>query len=435
MDGNAPACSKIVLEKMKNTCIEKYGKNNFTKTEEFKERYENTCLNKYGVKNIFQKEDLKEKNAKIQLEKGWVSIQQWKNDIIPLFSKEEYFENYGMKNNFEYEWKCVKCGNIFKQAIYTTHFNKDYANLPRCLKCHPFGANSSQKELELLNFIKNYFPNAKKDKSLIKPLEIDIIIPEIKLAIEFNGLYYHSLNRTKGVTKGYHLNKTKLCNEKGYRLLHIWENEWDENKEEIKNKLIDIFNHNEHIEAEDELILDRSWFNNIHPINYELVKILEPEIKNVYGLEIEDCGKLIYKKSSILTMLENIVNGNAELNKEADKKFKEDQDTLNKADSMIFNLEKQMKDLSGKLPADLESQLNEKISVVKSQKDAKDIEGLKKSTEELQQLAMKMGEEIYKNAQAAGNSNGNSYGYDYAENDSKSAKTNPDGSVDAEVVS
>lgn len=125
----------------------------------------------------------------------------------------------------------------------------------------------------------------------------------------------------------------------------------------------------------------------------------------------------------------------AELNKEADKKFKEDQDTLNKADSMIFNLEKQMKDLSGKLPTGLESQLNEKIAVVKSQKDAKDIEGLKKSIEELQQLAMKMGEEIYKNAQAAGNGNGNSYGYDYAENDSKSAKTNPDGSVDAEVVS
>ena len=127
------------------------------------------------------------------------------------------------------------------------------------------------------------------------------------------------------------------------------------------------------------------------------------------GYFVEDCGKSIY--------------------------IKEDQDTLNKADSMIFSLEKQMKDLSGKLPADLESQLNEKISVVKSQKDAKDIEGLKKSTEELQQLAMKMGEEIYKNAQAAGNSNSNSYGYDYAENESKSAKTNPDGSVDAEVVS
>ena len=128
----------------------------------------------------------------------------------------------------------------------------------------------------------------------------------------------------------------------------------------------------------------------------------------------------------------------AEINREADKKFKEDQETLNKADSIVFNLEKQMKDLSGKLPADLESQLNEKISTVKSQKDAKDIEGLKKSTEELQQLAMKMGEEIYKNAQSAGagnsNGNGNSYGYDYDENESKSAKTNPDGSVDAEVV-
>jgi hypothetical protein len=40
--------------------------------------------------------------------------------------------------------------------------------------------------LELLEFIKEYFPNAKKDRKIIKPKELDILIPELKLGIEFN---------------------------------------------------------------------------------------------------------------------------------------------------------------------------------------------------------------------------------------------------------
>ena len=111
----------------------------------------------------------------------------------------------------------------------------------------------------------------------------------------------------------------------------------------------------------------------------------------------------------------------AELNKEADKKFKEDQDTLNHADSMIISLEKQLAEHGDKIPEDLKSQLNEKLSVVKSQKDAKDTEGLKTSMNELQQIAMKIGEAIYSTLNDVVNGQG--------------PKPNEDGSVDAEVVS
>ena len=40
------------------------------------------------------------------------------------------------------------------------------------------------------------------------------------------------------VMNNYHLDKVLKCNEKGYRLIHIWENEWNKDSEEIKRKLI-----------------------------------------------------------------------------------------------------------------------------------------------------------------------------------------------------
>ena len=119
----------------------------------------------------------------------------------------------------------------------------------------------------------------------------------------------------------------------------------------------------------------------------------------------------------------------AELNKEADKKFKEDQDTLNSADSLVISLEKQLAEHGEKIPEDLKSQLNEKIAQVKSQKDAKDITSLKSSMNDLQQLAMKIGESIYSTLNDAANSNGSK------SDGSENSSSNADGSVDAEVVS
>jgi hypothetical protein len=57
-------------------------------------------------------------------------------------------------------------------------------------------------------------------KSVIPPLELDIYIPEYNLAIEYNGLYSNYFKR-------YHYNKSKLCEEKGVRLIHIWDYEWN----------------------------------------------------------------------------------------------------------------------------------------------------------------------------------------------------------------
>ena len=102
--------------------------------------------------------------------------------------------------------------------------------------------NTSSFEREISNFLKdelnvtNVIINSTK---IIKPYELDIYLPDHNIAIEFNGVYWHTEQKGKG--KNYHLNKTDLCKEKGIQLLHIFENEWlnkrDLWKSIIKNKV------------------------------------------------------------------------------------------------------------------------------------------------------------------------------------------------------
>jgi hypothetical protein len=65
-------------------------------------------------------------------------------------------------------------------------------------------------------------------------LEIDIYLPHLKLGFEFNGLYWHSEEYKE---KSYHLEKTKYFNEKDIRIIHIWEDDWDNKCDIIKSQI------------------------------------------------------------------------------------------------------------------------------------------------------------------------------------------------------
>lgn len=104
-----------------------------------------------------------------------------------------------------------------------------------CPKCNPKG--SSKVEKEVLKFISEFIKCKPSDRTVLKGRELDIYVPSKKLAIEFHGLYWHS---EKFRDKNYHLNKLNDCNEKGIRLVQIFEDEWEFKQDIVKSRLLNL---------------------------------------------------------------------------------------------------------------------------------------------------------------------------------------------------
>ncbi len=90
------------------------------------------------------------------------------------------------------------------------------------------------------------------------------------------------------------------------------------------------------------------------------------------------------------------------VNAEADKKEKERIDKINQADSMIFQTEKQLKDLGDKLPADKKSQIEAALNKLKEAHKAQDINAIDTSIAELNNVFQAASQDLYnaQNAQA-----------------------------------
>ena len=205
------------------------------KINQWKAKFKKTNLERYGVVHPSQSGVTKEKNKRIFYSK-LVDSSRLKNLVKPLFPLKEY-EGTELK----YKFQCLKCNNIFEDHL-------DNGRIPRCYNCYPIiTTRFSKYEDEIEIWLKSLNINCIKRnvRSIIKPLELDIYLPEYKLAIEFNGLWSHSeIGGNKD--RHYHLTKTNLCKEKGVELIHIFEDEWinkqDIVKSIIKNKLRQIKN-------------------------------------------------------------------------------------------------------------------------------------------------------------------------------------------------
>ena len=104
--------------------------------------------------------------------------------------------------------------------------------------------HNSLIQQELVDFIRSFYSNTiiQNDRQTIKPKELDIVLPDLQLAIEFNGTRWHSIEL--GTSKNYHLEKSLLCKEKNIRLIHIYEFEnFEEQKQLLKDLILGIDNY------------------------------------------------------------------------------------------------------------------------------------------------------------------------------------------------
>ena len=92
----------------------------------------------------------------------------------------------------------------------------------------------------------------------------------------------------------------------------------------------------------------------------------------------------------------------AEANADADKKERERIDKLNQADGMIFQTEKQLKELGDKIPADKKAPIESALEQLKTAHKAQDIEGIDKAIEALNNAFHAASQDMYNAANAAG---------------------------------
>jgi very-short-patch-repair endonuclease len=104
-----------------------------------------------------------------------------------------------------------------------------------CKKC---GSIYNKLEQELKDYLTelgvDFIENTRK---VIHPFEVDIYIPSNNLAIEFDGLYWHS---ELYKPKDYHLDKTELALKNGVRLIHVFEDEWVHKQDIVKSRIKNI---------------------------------------------------------------------------------------------------------------------------------------------------------------------------------------------------
>jgi hypothetical protein len=223
--------SKEGKEKISNIINEKYGVDNPFANKDIKSKIFNTINEKYGVDNI-------SKNDKIRNKIGLKNKNVWDNKY-----KNYFKENYGLNiinlKSKVYHILCDVCDNVYDINKFLLS-NRLLVNTKTCTICNPSQLNNrSGYETQLLDYIKTlYSGSIICNQKIIKPYELDIYLPDLNLAFEFNGLWWHS---DLYKPKDYHYRKHKMCKDKDIELFQIWEDDWlyknDIVKSMISNKM------------------------------------------------------------------------------------------------------------------------------------------------------------------------------------------------------
>jgi len=226
----SPKCAQSqysTKKKRKNTNLAKYGVDNVSKLSDTKKKIENTNLVRYGYKSSFQNLEVRQK-WKDNMVLNYGVDHYFKTDDFKIKSKSYYLKRWGVG----YPWLVDEIKDKIKNTCLIKYGVETYLNTKHSrdsIKSY----NRSKYEDEICDFLSSInIPFIKSDRSLIPPLLLDIYIPDKNLAIEFNGLYWHSEFKKK---KGYHLNKTDRCRSNGVDLIHIWEDDWLNRKDILKS--------------------------------------------------------------------------------------------------------------------------------------------------------------------------------------------------------
>jgi len=160
-----------------------------------------------------------------------ITFQKRINERSSDFELLTDFNKYFSRQQQYLEFKCRKCSSVLRKTLQA------FERGSLCHICYPY--NRSQFEIEINKYVESLgVKTIIGDRHIISPKELDIVIPDKNIAIEANGLYWHSQNeRGDDYDKMRHVNKTIDCLKNGYKLIHIFSDEWRDKKEICKSMI------------------------------------------------------------------------------------------------------------------------------------------------------------------------------------------------------
>jgi len=246
---NSPIQNEEIHKKSLKTLKDNYNVSSPLKSVEIYNRYKETCLSKYGVDNVSKLDLVKIKRQRTMKEKYGVIVPLHNIDLKDRMIKSlrktimnkylKYYEDYDVISlNLEEKKYLMMCekGHEF-EISYVLLNSRRRSNTLLCTKCNPILKSVSGLEIDFLNYIKSNYDKTilNNKRNIIKPLELDIYLPDLKLAFEFNGLYWHN---ELYKSDRYHLNKTEKCEEKDIQLIHIYEDDWKYKQNIVKSMIL-----------------------------------------------------------------------------------------------------------------------------------------------------------------------------------------------------
>ena len=278
-----------------------------------KQKIIQTVQDLYGSQyiNVYQVPSIIEKCKQAHLENLGVDIPA-KSPIILKKMQDTCIERYGYPNILQTP-QAIAAGHTpeveaRRQATLTSTMMEEYG-VPWFVMTDEFKAKcnlsngSSKEERAIVDFVRSIEPEIEINTfKVIPPLQLDIYVPRCKVAFEFNGTYFHSIEKRPDIMD-YHLKKTKMCEDRGIKLVHIWETdyyEWEKLTKLIQDVLAETVNL---ATGENIVRLDRSKFNKCWKLEgYDLIEETAPKLivrekrhaQDRY--HVPDCGELVYKR-------------------------------------------------------------------------------------------------------------------------------------------
>lgn len=154
--------------------------------------------------------------------------------LVLEWSKENLSkpEDFTLFSNKKVKWSCQE-GHTWTAAIATRALGRN------CKKC---SRKESKGEKEVSSHIKSMYAGEiiENDRKVLAGLELDIYLPELRIAVEYNGDYWHSddfVSKRNTTAEKLHETKRSKCEENDVLLLFVWESDWKDKRHEIEKAL------------------------------------------------------------------------------------------------------------------------------------------------------------------------------------------------------